>query len=764
MTGAIGSQLRPLVKRTSVRVALGAAALTSVACLLSPLLAVHGVESALVLGLVLPPFTSAMSARVAIAARGRPLRDLAIELAWANLLVLAVPLALLVIGALRARWCAPVEGLAFFFLGPVLGVALAAMTGTLAGVAITRPRLATTVATLTPIVVALLGLARFYSTPAIFAYSHFVGYFPGSLYDPDVAIEGRYLTFRALTLLWIASGALFVWAGFDVDAFRARALRARPLTTALASILVIAAVLGEVAGPELGHRSTAASMTTALGASLEGERCTVVVPHELPRQVAERLRDDCDFRVWQAEHVLGLTHPDRITAFFFRTEEEKRRQMGASGTYIAKPWRDEVYLQLATDPHPVLFHELVHVVLSATGVGPFRIAGSLGGLLPSPSIIEGAAVAVAWDEREGLTPHQWARAMVEVGHAPSIASTEGLGFLLQPASRAYTANGSFVRWMLDTRGSAAVRRLYRTGDYEAALGMPLADAEREWRAFLDTVEVPPGAIALAEYRFAQPAIFSQVCPHAIAALEAELGSAEESGDDARALRTCEAIARIDPGDVRFLARRIGALARTGDLDGAEQALHALEARSDQIPDAVIVVARDNLADAFFTRGELSRARALYEINQAVPSTDDEARQVEVKLLAIQSGGEATAALAEVLVPDAHAPHDAATVLEALARLDEAREDGLADYLVGRQMAFRQRYDRAAPRFRRALALGLPTERILREARRLDAIARLRTGDLDGAERALREIEATGDEGARVEARDWLMRITWMRQR
>ena len=54
------------------------------------------------------------------------------------------------------------------------------------------------------------------------------------------------------------------------------------------------------------------------------------------------------------------------------------------------------------------------------------------------------------DAREGLTPHQWARAMLEVDLAPPLTSVEGLSFLLQPASRAYTSAGSFLRWVMDT--------------------------------------------------------------------------------------------------------------------------------------------------------------------------------------------------------------------------------------------------------------------------------------------------------------------------
>jgi len=64
-----------------------------------------------------------------------------------------------------------------------------------------------------------------------------------------------------------------------------------------------------------------------------------------------------------------------VRAFFFRDAAEKKRLMGAGDTYIAKPWRKEVYLQMGAYPHPVLGHELAHVVAGSFGRGPFRIAG-----------------------------------------------------------------------------------------------------------------------------------------------------------------------------------------------------------------------------------------------------------------------------------------------------------------------------------------------------------------------------------------------------
>jgi tetratricopeptide (TPR) repeat protein len=746
------SRLRILSERLgprSVQVAFVVSVLTSIALALTPLTAVLGVENALVHGLVLPPFVAAMAARLAVA-HGREDRA---ALVWAVLratgLVLLPPLTLGLCAPLWVRWCTPLEGISFFVLGPVFGVVLAALTGLLLGLALPA-RSASILAPLVPIAVALFGAYRFYDTPAIYAYAHYVGYFPGTLYDPDVVIAREYLTFRGATVVWIAALSLVV-AASGRDGGR----RARVVGLGALALMLIGLTL-EAYGPELGHRSTAASIRAELGSALEGERCTVVVPRELPRERAERLRDDCDFRIRRTEEVLGLTHPARITAFFFRSEEEKRRLMGASGTYVAKPWRDEVYLQIGSWPHPVLHHEIVHVVVGATGIGPFRVAGSLGGLLPSPGIIEGVAVALAWDESEGLTPHEWAAALARIGHAPSISRTTGLRFLLEPPSRAYTANGSFIRFILETRGNAAVRRLYREGDYERALEEPIEALEEEWLAYLSTLTLPPEAEGLARLRFERVSIWSTVCPHAIAALEAELSGAIASGDDRRAIEECDAILSIDPGHASVHGWRVAALARAGEIEEADAALSSL---SGSAPTPVVNYGRNAIAEAEWRRGEIDGALARYRESAASPLTDDALRQLEVQILALEEGGPTSAMLLELFSPSARSTHDAATTISAIARVREARADGLADYLEARQLVARERFDLARPLVERAARLGLPTERTRVENERLRAIAALEVGDREAARQlwwSLREGAITS--GARVEAEDWLARI------
>jgi tetratricopeptide (TPR) repeat protein len=758
----------PVLGRASVRLALAAGAVLALAfALISPLIGIPGPESALVLGLVLPPFVGAAGARIAIAARSTGLLrsgELLERAVWVASGAIGVPTAILALNGLRAPWCAPLEGLAFMVLGPGIGVLLASVIGVALGTLVAKPRAATALAVMVPIVSALASASLLFTTPAIYAYGHFFGYFPGTLYDPDIAIEAPYLTFRALTAAQIGGFVALVLAGVDPHTARLSRTRARRGFGALAIAAAFfgAAMIGELRATDLGHRSTSESIRERLGSILAGRHCDVIVPRELPRERAERLRDDCDYRVARASSALGLEQRARVTAFFFRSTDEKRQLMGASSTYIAKPWRNEVYLQLQGWPHPVLAHEIVHVVVGQTGVGPFRISGELGGWLPSPGIIEGVAVAIAWEERDGMTPHQWARAMIDLGMAPSIAETEGLGFLLQPASRAYVSNGSFVRWILDTRGPAVIRRLYRTGDFEEALEVPVHEAEAEWRAWLTReIVLPPEALAMAEARFERPAIFSQVCPHRVAALMGTVADEMAAGDESNAVRTCEEILEIDPHDTSARAWLAVALARAGHDDRAREAL----ARLVGPPSAsrpVIRAARQGIADAEWALGRDQEARAMYREILEEPLAEEDARQIEVRLLAIESplpGGEH---VRELLAPPPDEPHDAVTAMQAIGRVRTVRPDGLGSYLEARQMIQRERFDRAYEALREAHARGLPSERIAREARRMDGIVAYAIHERARSRAIWQSIvdDSRVPEADRVEARDWLARIAW----
>ncbi len=754
--------MRALLRLRSLRVALGVGALVGVVLAALPLAGSLGPESALALGLVLAPLAAAFGAGVVRDARQRKLALTTAEIAaralGGALLIVGAPLAVLLLNLLRIPSCAPFAGVAFELVGPVAGVLVSATLGVWSATLVRAPRTSTALAALAPMAEMALALYRFRASPAIFAYGHVFGWFPGTLYDEGTAIGAPYIALR------LASLALVLGALLLRDALVEPPTQRLSLRRGWAQLPRLCVALGLLAGfasiewhgEALGLRSSAASIREQLGGRSTAGRCTAIVPRELPHDEARRLAEDCAFRLTQMERVLGVKAGRPVTAFFFRDVNEKRALMGAADTYVAKPWRREVYLQLGEWPHPVLAHELAHVVAGDVASGPFRVGGQLGGFLPDAGMIEGVAVAMAWADRDGLTPDEWARAMLALGIAPTVEDTRGLAFLLEPAGRAYTISGSFYHFLFERYGAAIVRRAYRTGDLAAAAGKPVPELAREWRAYVETVPLPEDALALARVRFARGGIFARPCPHRVAQLRQQLAGDLAASDAPRTASTCREVLAIDPADTSTRAVLAEALTQLGKHAEADRELEALAQRWDA-PTPVLSAAREAIADAEWRRGDVAGALRRLSALEAEPRTDDAQRVFEVKLLALRAGGRQAELLGQLLAGEM-APDGAYAVHQA-RELGEVRSDGLAPYLEARQLVNYRRHADAVPLLRAALRRGLPTPLLTKEARRLLATSLWASGERVESVRLWSAVSAgpAASQSERLEARDWLAR-------
>ncbi|HEX5659113.1 MAG TPA: hypothetical protein VFX59_18090, partial [Polyangiales bacterium] len=383
-----------------------------------------------------------------------------------------------------------------------------------------------------------------------------------------------------------------------------------------------------------------------------------------------------------------------------------------------------------------------------------------GGLLPEPTLVEGMAVALEPVAREELTPHQWAKAAVASELAPPLSSLLGVSFFGQNQALAYTLAGSFLRFVLDTRGAAALRKTYALGSVEQGLGKPFAVLEAEWKKYLAQVPLPARAAALAKQRFERPGVWSQVCPHLVEQLEGELAAALSAGDFVRALEKCSAVLELDPAATQVRTTRISLLAQRGALGAATEQLKLLEGRA---PTPVITRAKVALADAAFARGEYARAEVAYRALLDDPQSEADSRQLEVKLLALGAGEPARSLLRELLVQPFGA-QDARLGIHLMRELALARADGLAPYLEARQLRSSQRYDVVLSLLRSAQQQGLPSERLRREALRLQVQAAFITGALSEAE-ALASQLAQGEDASlpdQLAAKEWSARVAFRR--
>jgi tetratricopeptide (TPR) repeat protein len=705
-----------------------------------PLFGGPGYEISLAAGLLLPSLAAVAAALDTTRRRVSPFDSFSRGAASGAILAV-VGYATTLIHGIRAGFCDPVGGTTLFALGPGLGAVMGGVFGALVGellffVSSARARkvLAFVLPPLGPVLGILLSVWRFYITPTIFAFDPFFGFFSGTLYDTVIEATVPLLTYRAGSLLTLVAAGVFA-AHLVHDEVGKPALRSlrRPGLPLLGAACATGSLLLNLEGWRLGHWQTAVTIERDLGARLRGERCDVVYPRSMRLEEVELFARDCDAQLAMVERYFESGDTGRVTAFLFRGAGDKRRLMGAGDTFIAKPWRHEVYLQPAGFPHPVLGHELAHVVAGSFAPGPLHIAASFGGLKPNPGLIEGVAVAASPDD-DALTPSEWSRAMLDLDLLPPLASLFSFDFLGQNASKSYTVAGAFVRFVHDKFGAAAVRAWYGGSALPVLAKVSWPDLDKAWRAELARLKLPDAAAAVAKARFDRPSVWGRRCPHKVDLYRREAEREQDRGDLTNARRAYEDLLKIDPHDEGARLGLANCLLRHGDRGEATRVLSELAA-----DEGASRLARNRalsqLADLDFAGGDYDKAAERYAALAARTLDEDALRTIEVKVSSL-SDPRARRAIGAYLVGSPDRGIDAMSAGALLgAWIAEDPSDGLPEYLLGRDLAGKSLWGQAAERYDRALAKRLPPGRVLREALRQRVIVACALGDVAAARRA-----------------------------
>jgi hypothetical protein len=458
-------------------------------------------------------------------------------------------------------------------------------------------------------------------------------------------------------------------------------------------------------------------------------------PYALPRD-AVLLVKDCDEELHAVEAELGARGPDRVRAFFFRDADEKRRLMGASSTYIAKPWREEVYLQLSGYPHPVLGHELAHVVAGSFGQGPFRVAGRFGGMWPNPGLIEGVAVAASPDD-DALTDLQWAHAMIDLGALPPLETVFSFDFFAAPASKAYTIAGAFVRWLLGRYGATTVRSWYGGGSLPALTGLSWSALDQDFRKDASATPLSPEATAYAKAKFEHAAIFGRKCPHVVDGIREHADACRDAHEVDRAVELYDEVLERDPHDWAALQSRGVTELRFGSRVDGRRDLSQLFDDPDE-PRTWKDRTLEALADDTMLHGDPAVAGVIYLSIADRTVDEDYARLEEVKSIAATDPA-ARAAVVALLVGAPQRSADPVLAASLLGAWEERTGSPLASFLLGKNLSQRGWRVEGSAHLDRVIAAAdtggaYPTARVGRETIRDRAIDACALGDGEAVER------------------------------
>ena len=641
-----------------------------------------------------------------------------------NLLALLPPLLASVIYALSSTRCDPFSHFAFFPLLTIPSAILSATVGVFVGFATRRIWTAALLYFATVVVSLAVTLPPIVFGPQVFAFNHLLGYVPGPLYDEALSVGAALGWFRLETLLIALT--VVVWPALMLDmksgSLTRPHLRPGPALLLFGLIASIAALEGRA--PSLGTRMNDLVLEEKLGGKRETDHFVLHYPRGKPKEEIERIIRDLEFRHAQVSAFLGGPPPGKVHVWWYRSAQEKQALVGAGGTQFAKPWRREVHVNDATFPHPVIKHELVHAMAAPFGAPPFGVCATFFGLFPNAAIVEGVAVA-ADDPVDDLTLHEWAAGMRQQKLLPDVrVLLEPTGFYAAPASRAYSAAGSFIRWLGDTHGPDKLRSLYRVGDFRAVYDQTLDSLATEWEKSLDAVPLEPSAVNQAFNRFRRGSLFNRPCAREVAKLTQEAGELQASDPD-EAVRKYQRCAELQPDEPGHELAEATALQKSGRLLDAAELLAKLAVTVKEQPGPAAEVAMAQ-ADLAWARGKADETRThLSHVLQLEPSPAMD-RTSRVKLTALDAPQTGKAIWSYFKTGS-----DDVKLLVLREALKDHEGDVTLNYLLGRRLAQSSAPALALPYLSAALAPATLPESIRKEALRLQLEALFLSGDCPG---------------------------------
>ncbi len=688
-----------------------------------------------------------------------------------NLVLLLVPLIIILLNGFRIKNCNYIDGFIFFLLLPVISCITVTASGVFFNTLIEKRWLAYIVYLAFLILTCIPTLINLIFHPPVFAFHPIIGYFPGPIYDFVISITPTLIISRVQSLIWTVLFIAILFFTCDINRQTGLVPRIqwrnlikvssyRTISKILTVLVLLLIVIGfELYSGKLGIRPSRKDIAMELGGYRETEHFEIYYARELEEKI-DLFADDCEFRFYQLSTYLQTENSRKVRAYLYSSPEQKKRLIGAGNTFVEDPFGYGFHLHPQGFPHPVLKHELAHVLTADWS--PWKVSLNVG-------VHEGVAVAADWDEGN-LTVHQWAKAMRHFKVAPPLSSVMSLGFWKHASSRSYLMAGSFIRFLIDKYGIDKIKQAFPIGNIQKSYMKDMLELEGEWIKFLlNDVSLDEKEITYAENRLKRGGIFEQVCAHEMAALRNDAWEAYYNNDYISALNIFQQMLTNEPENSRTLRGMMFSAFRTGNYELTTSIANRIISNDNAQYRAE---AAQLLGDINWLQGDVSAALISYESVSILNPRESVKFNNILRIAALTDSykPDSRDRLKSVLIP--RSKYDkilSGTKMALLLRVINTEPNRwLAYYLAGELLHFENAWDMSIQYLHHALHLGEEKDstkihhNLYMKAKNLLALNSYYKKDYVIAERIFASIaeDQSLSLGEVLSAKDWVQRCQW----
>ena len=409
------------------------------------------------------------------------------------LLVLLIPLTIGALSSLFNSRCPIKDGLAFYLVIAIPSYVLGIILGLLSSFVSKKFNRLMFISV--AVLLLLTSLLEFYFYPQVYFYNPVFGFFPGTIYDEDVAVNLKLILFQLFNLAVFGAGLFLLQKKLYH--------KMKKLVFALGLFLLL--TLSFVLKPLLGFATTESKLQSELRTKITTDHFEIFLGDSVKNSDYEFIGLLHEYYYEQVTSSLDVTETPKLISFIFNDKQQKRELFGAGNADVSKPWMNKIFVNY-TNYRQSLKHEIVHTVAAKFGVTPFKVAGNL-----NIAMIEGLAM---WIENDfDNYPVQYAAKLAyNNGYIVRLDNLFDSGkFFTSYSSLAYIYSGAFLEFLAERYGAKKVLQLYEDLDFEKVIGENLNSLSSQFEAQL-TDSTLTSKNQQGQLYFGGQTIFKKFCP------------------------------------------------------------------------------------------------------------------------------------------------------------------------------------------------------------------------------------------------------------